>query len=175
MPVRSLILLAFPLIAALAQSPLKPAQSPAVSLLTYGELQDLIARDSGKVVLVNLWATWCKPCNEEMPDLIKLREAYGPKNFRLILVSADDSELVESTVRPRLQKLGVTFSSYIANDRSGDAFLEKIMPADWNGALALPTSFIYDRTGKLSDMLVGGQTLTAFRKAVNKALRTRAG
>jgi thiol-disulfide isomerase/thioredoxin len=42
-----------------------------------------------RAVLVNIWATWCVPCREEMPDLLRLRRTYADRGLRLILVSGD--------------------------------------------------------------------------------------
>jgi thiol-disulfide isomerase/thioredoxin len=45
---------------------------------------------AGRVVLVDFWATWCDPCKEEIPDLVKLRDKLAPKGFELLGVSMDE-------------------------------------------------------------------------------------
>jgi len=130
---------------------------------------ELVRRDSGRVVLVNVWATWCKPCKEEMPNLIKLRTDLRRKNFTLILISADDIEIADSVVRPAMKSLGADFPSYILNENE-DEFMTAMNPG-WKGAFALPTSFLYDTQGKLADMMVGGKTYKQFSIAVKKLLK----
>lgn len=140
---------------------------PDVKPVRVSELKERIMRDSGKVVLVNVWATWCKPCKEEMPQLVRLRKNVSRNEFSLILVSADDSELVDTKVRPALKSLGVDFPSYIINERSDEAFMNG-MDSTWNGAL--PTTFVYDRKGKLSKIMTGERTYKQFEETVGKLL-----
>ncbi|HUL43276.1 MAG TPA: TlpA disulfide reductase family protein [Bacteroidota bacterium] len=141
--------------------------SGMVKPVSVAELKSIIHADSGHVVLVNVWATWCKWCKEEMPDILKLRSKLEKKGFRLILVSADDLDILDHDVKPTLRKLGVRFSSFIVNEPKEDEFINGMSP-DWNGAL--PTSFIYNRNGVLSETLVGEKSIGEFEKAVNKYL-----
>jgi len=132
---------------------------PGVTPLRVGGLKEIVHRDSGNVVFVNVWATWCKPCKEEMPNLVRLRKEFLDKRFSLILVSADDSELVDTKVRPALQSLGVDFPSYIINEKSDDAFIGG-MDSSWNGAL--PTTFVYGRNGILTKIMTGEKSYSQF-------------
>ena len=136
---------------------------PQVLPVTSAQLRELIRQDSGNTVLVNAWATWCKPCKEELPALLKLAENYEKRNFKLILISGDDVEDLESVVQPALQKTGVAFPTYIMNDSTQEAFISTMNPA-WEGAFALPTSCLYDTKGKLADMFVGQRTYRQFVK-----------
>ena len=141
---------------------------PLVKKVRLAELKQILRDDTGKVVLVNAWATWCKPCREEMPNLLKVSRLYRQEPFRLVLISADDPDDVETKVRPALRKFGVDFSSYIMNDSTQDAFITG-MNEEWSGAL--PATFLYDREGKLAEMKVGERSYRQFREAVNKLLR----
>jgi thiol-disulfide isomerase/thioredoxin len=128
----------------------------------------LIAANKGKVVLVDFWATWCKPCREEMPNLLKVWKRHAGKSFRLILLSADDVGDLETKVRPALRGFGVGFTTYIMADTAEDAFINGLN-ASWSGAL--PATFVYDREGTQVDMKVGEQTYRKFEEAVSKVLR----
>ena len=142
------------------------AQTPGVrpvNEVTVAELKNIVASSAGAVVLVNAWATWCKPCKEEMPALLRLNQKYGGKSFRLILVSADDIDDLDSVVKPMLTRLGVDFPTYIVHDTSDEAFITGMDP-DWSGAL--PTSFVYDRQGKLVSRITGERTYAQFEKAI---------
>ncbi|HMD13150.1 MAG TPA: TlpA disulfide reductase family protein, partial [Bacteroidota bacterium] len=132
-----------------------PEDSLTVVPVNVAGLHDLIQKDSGNVVLVNVWATWCKWCKEEMPGILELKKKFEGKGFRVILVSADDIDILESEVKPTLTKLGVHFPSFIINEPTDEAFMNGMNP-DWNGAL--PTSFIYDRSVKLAETMVGDKT-----------------
>ncbi len=102
-----------------------------------------------------------------MPGLIRLRSAYSAKGFRLILVSADGDGTPDTAVQSSLARFGVDFLSYIDADSSDEQFINGMNP-DWSGAL--PTSFLYDSTGKLVDMLVGGKSYETFEKAIRPLL-----
>ena len=143
-------------------SPLKVQQ------ITFPELQQIVHRDSGKAVLVNVWATWCKPCREEMPALLRLKKSFPMKKFTLILLSADDTDDLEHDVRPMLKKLGVNFTTYIVKE-SYEPFLMGMLP-DWNGALALPMTFVYNTRGALADWMVGSKEYEDFEEAVTKVI-----
>jgi len=139
-----------------------------VEQITFPELQQIMHSDSGKAVLVNVWATWCKPCREEMPALLRLKKTFPKKKFTLILVSADDADDLEHDVRPMLKKLGVNFTTYIVKD-SYEPFLMGMIP-QWNGALALPMTFVYDTKGALADWMVGSKEYENFKEAVTKVV-----
>ncbi len=134
-------------------------EGPRVDPITVVKLHEVIESERGNVVLVNVWATWCKWCKEEMPGILKLQK--NSPGLKLILVSADEPDSLDSYVKPELRKLGVTFPSYIMADSTDAAFIAGMSPS-WNGAL--PTSFLYDREGTLAKMLVGERTLKDFEK-----------
>lgn len=134
------------------------------------EVFNIIRQDSGNVVMINAWASWCKPCKEEMPYLLRMKKELHDKKFKLILVSGDDLDELESAVRPALKKLGVDFTTYIMNDSTQEAFMEAMNPV-WDGAFALPTSYLYDAKGKFVTMLVGGKTYKQFVETLLPLLR----
>lgn len=142
--------------------------SLSVQVISLAKLQQLIRSDSGKVVLVNAWATWCEPCKKEIPDLLKLRRMLKEKPFELILLSADDTDLVDSDVKSFLQKLGVDFPTYLIQHQGDEAFINTMNPA-WSGAL--PASFVYDRHCQQRKMFVGRKTYEQFYGAIRELLR----
>lgn len=145
-----------------------PHSLPVVEMIRLAELKQMIRSDSGNVVLVNAWASWCKPCLDEMPGLLKARRLYRGKAFRFILISADDPGNVETKARSALKKFGVDFTSYAIADSTQDAFITGMSEA-WNGAL--PATFLYDRRGRLAEMKVGQRTYRQLREAVARLLR----
>ena len=148
---------------AIAQHPEK--NLPAVKPIDRQGLRDLIRADSGSIVVVNTWASWCKPCQEEMPALVRLAARYRKQNVVLILVAIDDIDILQKTIRPMLARFGVTFPSYILQGTADDEFITS-MNAAWSGAL--PATFLYDRTGKQTSMLVGGKSYRQFAAAVGR-------
>ncbi len=86
----------------------------------------------GKVTFVNFWATWCRPCLEEIPDLVKLQERYGDY-LQIIGVSTDDGPV--ERVKEFVQEHGINYPVVMNTPELQDAF---------PGVFALPTSFILD-------------------------------
>ena len=67
-----------------------------------------LADYKGKIVIVNLWATWCEPCRDEMPSMEKLYREFGPQGLEIVAVSVDNPGS-EETIRAFAKELGLTF------------------------------------------------------------------
>lgn len=112
---------------------------------TADEINAKIAEYEGeKPVLVNFWATWCAPCIEEFPYILKLHEKYEGQ-FKLIFVSGDFEEAREEA-EAFLKKQGVDFETYfkVGNDNE---FITTISNK-WTGAL--PFTIVYNKAGEVS-------------------------
>ncbi len=147
-----------------------------VEAISADDLQQLLAHHlnngdkSGNLVLVNLWATWCAPCVKEIPELVKLQEKYKERGLRVIAVSLDEPEELETSVRPFVQKRFPNFISYLCKEPDHDKFASVIDPA-WNEIM--PTNFLIDRTGKLRATLTGGKSLAEFEAAISSLLEQK--
>lgn len=128
------------------QYALAPAPAPEIAFYADGKPQFLKSR-RGKVVLVNFWATWCKPCLEELPSLDALQKSRGGRGFEVLAVAADPQG--EARARDYLTRLGVT-----ALDLHMDETL-RLATALGAGA-GLPLSILYDRSGREIGRLRGG-------------------
>jgi thiol-disulfide isomerase/thioredoxin len=106
------------------------------------ELSDESLR--GKTVLINFWATWCKPCVKEMPELESLWRTHGPDNFVIIGIAVDGTdESVAEFARTR----GVTYPIVRANSTIDRAFGRPAL---------LPTSYLYGPDGHLRQQWTQG-------------------
>ena len=132
-----------------------------VESATVQDLHQRIRQTENQVVLLNVWATWCQPCREEFPDLLRLYQNYRGEGFKLILVSADfPSEL--SKAKQFLAQHKVEFQTYL---KQGDD-MEFIngLHNEWSGAL--PATFIYDRRNELVDFWQGKASYEQLEQAV---------
>lgn len=130
-------------------------------------LDSIKQANKGKVLLFNFWATWCKPCVEEFPDLVKLNKEYSDKGFKLVFVSLDFSHDIEDKAKSFLNKQGVDFASYyngFANDEDIINYMEK----KWDGGI--PGTFIYDKEGKLQATFIGKRKYEDFKEVVEKLI-----
>ena len=115
-----------------------------LSSVTAAELKQTIAEPGARAVIVNVWATWCVPCLEEMPDLLLLNERYRPEGLRLLLVSGDFPE-ERPAVEAFLKQQKIGFSTYLKSGPDME-FIDGLHP-DWSGAM--PATLVYDGSGKL--------------------------
>ena len=94
----------------------------------------------GRITLVNFWATWCGPCEREMPSLAALQKLKGDEDFQVIAISVDAEE-DRDYARERLQELtGGVLDFYFAPPDRWDIVYD-------SGARGFPTTVIYDETG----------------------------
>ena len=103
----------------------------------------------GKVVLINIWATWCLPCVEELPSLIKLAQSF-PNKLIVIAVTQEDMSVVQDFIK-QFGKTGKNFIVGISNE----AF-EVFSPQ------ALPESYLIDKEGKLLEKILGPRMWDSF-------------
>ncbi len=101
-----------------------------------------LADFQGRIIMVNFWATWCGPCEKEMPGLGALQRARTGKDFTLVAISVDKEEDADYALR-RLGELAgpETLDFYIATPESG---YEVVYGA---GVQGFPTTILYDRQG----------------------------
>lgn len=140
--------------------PLKPAK---VEPVTAAEFRAILAQHRGEVVLVNLWATWCKPCIKELPDIARVYQKYKDQKFTVIAVSFDDLEDLETKVRPFAQKQLPDFINYLQKEDDPEKFVS-VMDKAWEGVV--PTNFLFDRVGNLKSKLIGGKSYEEFDAAI---------
>ncbi len=119
----------------------------------------------GKVLFVNFWATWCKPCTEEFPDILKINSEYKDKDFKLIFVSLDFGKDLETQTQKYLSKMNVEFTTYY-NAFKNDEDLINYMDKKWEGSI--PGTFIFDKNGKLRKTFIGKTDFSDFKEAVDK-------
>lgn len=123
----------------------KPLEVPEFSFVAADGSTKSLKDWQGKVVLLNLWATWCVPCREEMPALDKLQAALGGKDFDVVAINIDKGgpEKAESF----LKEIGVTHLPLYA-DPTGKLF--SVLKA-----IGMPTTLLIDRDGKEIGRLAG--------------------
>ena len=104
-----------------------------------------LADFQGKVVVLNLWATWCAPCRREMPSLDRLQAELGGAGLEVIALSLDRGDVAK--IREFFEELGIA-SLAIYQDPEARAGREL-------GAPGLPTTIVIDRTGQEVGRLLG--------------------
>lgn len=124
-----------------------------------------LADYSGKVLVVNLWATWCGPCRSEIPELVKLYQEFRSRGLEVVGLSTENPEASAEGVRQFV-------NDYNMNYRVGWATSEVAMTLMANRN-AIPQSFVISRDGRVLNRFIGynaAQTPLQLRKAVEDAL-----
>jgi thiol-disulfide isomerase/thioredoxin len=103
----------------------------------------------GKVVLINLWATWCRPCIQEMPHLVEMQEKYRDKGFEIIGLDVDESETKEQ-IDNFAAKQKLNYQLGWADRAMFNEFI-KVNRVD-----AIPQSLLINREGQLTGRFIGG-------------------
>jgi peroxiredoxin len=104
-----------------------------------------LADYKGKVVLLNVWATWCEPCRVEMPSIEKLQHDFGPQGLKVVAISVDDANS-KRQVRDFVKEYGLTFD--ILHDPA------KGVPAKYQ-IPGYPETFIIGREGTIRKKVIG--------------------
>lgn len=139
-------------------------QDKGIPVIERDELEELISKRKGKPLLLNIWATWCVPCREEFPDLVKLKKLYG-EEIDIAAISVDYPDEIEGKIKPFLEEVGYNFPVYV-NGFKPEAALIDFLEKEWNGAL--PATFIYKENGERVAFMQGKKSLLEFEAELKK-------
>jgi thiol-disulfide isomerase/thioredoxin len=121
-----------------------PAPEISVTSISDGSVQKLSGL-KGKVVLLNFWATWCPPCREEIPSMMKLNKSMAGKPFQMLAVSIDEGG--KPAIDAFFKETGFMLPTY--QDAEGNA-------AKLFGITGVPETFIIDKQGIVVKKIIGG-------------------
>jgi thiol-disulfide isomerase/thioredoxin len=150
------------LVAALA-SPLHAQVAPGAVFpeLASAGLTGILPDTSGKVVLVDFWASWCAPCKASFPVYSRLQEAYAARGLAIVAVSVDDSPAAYAAFVAKLKP------SFTTVHDAGHKLVSAVQVP------TMPTSYLVDRAGKVRFMHAGfhgDQTERELRKEIDALL-----
>jgi len=126
-----------------------------------------VAAEKGRVVLVNFWATWCAPCREEFPDLVRLQRAYAGKGLSVLGISTDFAGQL-AAVEKFLEENRPPFPNYHKLGAGDDQDFINAVERSWGGEL--PFSVLFDRQGKKVRVLSGKQSYADLEREVTRLL-----
>lgn len=138
------------------QGPALDTQAPPIALKDINGQEVDLSQIKSKYILIDFWASWCNPCREESPNLLKAYAYYKNKGFRILSVSIDsDVQLWRNAVR----KDGTTEFLQVIDPKAGKSVLLKNYKI-----IALPANFLVDRNGKIVAKDLRGNELFATLK-----------
>ncbi len=110
-------------------------------------LLNRINNNSDTIYVVNFWATWCKPCVQELPAFIEFAEKHKDEKIKVLLVTLDFKEELNKKVNPFLVKNKITTECVLLDEVNGNDFIDKIYKG-WTGAIPA-TLFTFSNKQKL--------------------------
>jgi len=113
----------------------------------------------GKVVLLNFWATWCTPCQLEMPRFIDWQNRYGSRGLQIIGISMDDDPAL---ARKLFDKMKLNYPVAMGDEQLGKLY---------GGVLGLPLTYLIDSQGKVQAKFEGETDLKQIEEQFKPLLR----
>src|SRR6266851_5539376 len=104
--------------------------SVAARAVNMEELLGLLKGDGSRPLLVNYWATWCDPCRDEFPDLVKIDKQYRAKGLNFIAITLDDLKDINTEVPKFLRKMRATMPVYLLNVADPEPAINAVDP-EW--------------------------------------------
>lgn len=130
--------------------------------------EHVLADYKGKVVIVDIWGTWCGPCRQEIPSFVKLQSELGDKGFQMLGLNYEQGENPEAdakVVKASIEEFGINYPCIL-----GDEETQNQVP-DFRG---FPTTLFIDRTGKVRMMAVGAHEYEFLKGVVTELLAEEA-
>jgi len=115
----------------------------------------------GRVVLLNFWATWCAPCQLEMPVFSRWQQQYGPQGLQVVGISMDDEA---PPVRKLVKELKLDYPVVMGDARLGERY---------GGVLGLPLTYLIDRNGVVRAQFQGETEMGTLEKQLKLILAQR--
>jgi thiol-disulfide isomerase/thioredoxin len=127
-----------------------------------------LASLKGKVVVVNFWATWCEPCQVEIPEMIEFQQKYADRGFTLLGVAMDDEG--KSVVAPFVQKTQFDVDGKKMNMNYPIVLGNDDLASKFGGIIGLPTTVVISRDGKVVKRFIGLAGSEALESQIQKLL-----
>jgi thiol-disulfide isomerase/thioredoxin len=119
------------------------SQVQSVPVYNFPALQQVIDADNDTTYVINFWATWCKPCVEEMPYFEQLHEKYNGGKVKVLLVSLDFRSQLEKRVIPFVEKRNLQPQVVLLDAGNPNKWIDLVDPS-WSGAIPA-TLFIHGK------------------------------
>ncbi|MEO8085960.1 MAG: TlpA disulfide reductase family protein [Bacteroidota bacterium] len=103
-------------------------------IVKFDTIDSLLHQNSAPVLVLNFWATWCKPCVTELPYIEELNKKYGSSGVKVILVSLDFKREFGSRVKPFIERNKITSEVLLLDEPDYNSWIDKV-DSSWSGAI----------------------------------------
>ena len=131
-------------------------------------LKGLITQQRQHPLLVNFWATYCDPCRDEFPDLVKIDKDYRPRSLQFVTISLDDMAEIKTSVPKFLSSMNATMPAYLLHASDPEPAINFVDPK-WQGSL--PATYLYNEKGEVVYKHIGRVDPVELREAIDKVIK----
>lgn len=131
-------------------------------------LKTLLTQQRERPLLVNFWATFCDPCRDEFPDLVKIDKDFRPQALDFVTVSLDDMSDINTTVPEFLVSMKATMPAYLLNASDPEPAIN-LVDQRWQGDL--PATFLYNEKGEVVYKHIGRVNAAELRTEIEKLVK----
>ena|SRR5687767_7643971 len=146
----------------------KVKKTDLVQLISMDRLETMINTQSDSILIINFWATWCKPCVDELPEFEKITAKYKDKKVKVILVSLDYPRHLEQRVIPFVTKNNLQSEVYLLDEKDPAQWLERIS-AEWMGSI--PATMVVYYPDQVKDFYEKELNFSELQKIINQTTR----
>ena len=146
----------------------KPRKPIVVSAIETDALIGLLTQQRERPLLVNFWATYCDPCRDEFPDLVKIDKEYRPQSLEFVTVSLDDMSDIKTGVPKFLDAMKAQMPAYLLNTSDPESAINGV-DRRWRGDL--PATFLYNEKGEVVYKHIGRINPAELREAIDKVVK----
>jgi len=139
-----------------------------VAPINLDALKGLITQQREHPFLINFWATYCDPCREEFPDLVKIDKDYRPRALEFVTISLDDVTDIKTSVPKFLGSMKATMPAYLLDVSDPEPAIDLVDPR-WQGSL--PATFLYNDKGEMVYKHIGRVKPEELRAEIDKVIK----
>ena len=117
-----------------------PSAGQDIKVVDFDDLEPWLALKNDTVYVVNFWATWCKPCTEEIPDFVKANRKFEDRNYKMLFVSLDMPDSIDGRLRSFISNNKISSEVIVLDDPDFNSWINKV-DKSWKGSI--PATLIY--------------------------------
>lgn len=152
-----------------AAKPTAKSQKPVVvAPIDTEALKNILSEQRERPLLINFWATWCDPCRDEFPDLVKIDSEYRPRSMDFITISLDDFSDIKTSVPQFLGSMKASMPAYLLNVPDPEPAID-LVDKGWAGSL--PATFLFNAKGEVVYKHFGRVDPNELRAAIDKLVK----
>ena len=151
-----------------AKTPAAKTLKVVVEPIDTDALKTLLTQQRQGPLLVNFWATFCDPCRDEFPDLVKIDKDFRPQSLEFVTVSLDDVSDIKTGVPDFLSSMKATMPAYLLSASDPEPAINLVDPR-WRGDL--PATFLYNDKGEVVYKHIGRVDAAELRAEIEKLVK----